>query len=646
MGSASIPTVPTNAVENLITLFNSERDFQMSAPVIGSPILPYSDFESAGHQDNFHEDFTQGWDFANKWSAGLPWDNNNTATQWGVDLGNNNEMQAYIDPADLPPSGFNPFSVNGAGEGVIKLQQTPQSDLTHAVRLNFASWIQGNSNGTPVYIPPSFAQAVGVSGFGAPATQSQWQQMLNDFTAAGTPWRYARVPQRQYAIDWNNDLSQVTRLIDNDPRDPNGISGYSAASAYSSGGDVVSRDQPFQSGMATTMNRKSFTHGRFEARGRLPVGKGLFPALIWGLEYSGDSWFNSPTGEGFEIDGHEQHGHIPESVFQTVHWAQQFPNGSYFHMQNSNHGAFTAGANVMRKYGFDWTPDWIGWHVDGVYTKVVQRADIVPGETFNHDDLFNRANQTRIGILLNLAMYANWSFQQIEFDQRNGVPVNQFPEPTQAELAYESVDVYQGKWVNNSSYSSASYPVVGSPSTGGGGNTSTGGNGQVTLTISSTNCQVSGQATGVPNGRAVHFVIGGTPYDVPVDGNGNFAIQINVPAANGSLVSAYIDDGTAANYAIAEFTYQCVSSGGTGGTTAGSSGSPTGNTGASGGNAGSPNGGTPSGNVGGNVNSGAGGGSFTSSNGTGFHGAGGSCYQLAHTAANGNRFFIPCPSNN
>ncbi len=111
-------------------------------------------------------------------------------------------------------------------------------------------------------------------------------------------------------------------------------------------------DMPYMSGVVTTRNSFSQTYGYFEARVRVPEGKGLWPAV----------WMLPVNGYPPEIDIMEILGNQPSSVYQTVH----APDGTStsFRFELTDGSAF-------HTYGTKWTPAEIAFTVDGeVKTRI------------------------------------------------------------------------------------------------------------------------------------------------------------------------------------------------------------------------------------------------------------------------------------
>ena len=113
-----------------------------------------------------------------------------------------------------------------------------------------------------------------------------------------------------------------------------------------------SRD--FTSSRLTTLGKNDWQHGRFEARVRLPCGRGTW-AGIWMMPTSGEPW---PTGG--EIDIVEHVGHDAGRIHGTVHTAL------CNHQQASQVGGILPlSVDLWHTYGIEWNAERIDFHCDG-----------------------------------------------------------------------------------------------------------------------------------------------------------------------------------------------------------------------------------------------------------------------------------------
>ncbi len=114
----------------------------------------------------------------------------------------------------------------------------------------------------------------------------------------------------------------------------------------------------FSSARITTKGRFKQAFGRFEFRARLPVGKGLWPAL-WLMP--ADNAYGSWAASG-EIDVMENRGQHPTTIFGTIHFGSRWPSNIFL----STKYTFPVGQSIadFHLYSVEWSPTEIRWFVD------------------------------------------------------------------------------------------------------------------------------------------------------------------------------------------------------------------------------------------------------------------------------------------
>ncbi len=149
---------------------------------------------------------------------------------------------------------------------------------------------------------------------------------------------------------------------------------------------------PYTSSRLITKGRKEFTYGRIEARIKLPLGQGLWPAFwMLGGNISTVSWPRCG-----EIDIMEQVNADSRS-YGTVHWDN---NG------HAEYGRSVANTpNVYHVYTIEWEPSYIRWFVDGVQFNEINIAGGAGGTEEFQKPFF---------LLLNLAVAGNWPGQTVD----------------------------------------------------------------------------------------------------------------------------------------------------------------------------------------------------------------------------------------
>ncbi|AUP79421.1 glycoside hydrolase family 16 protein [Flavivirga eckloniae] len=145
----------------------------------------------------------------------------------------------------------------------------------------------------------------------------------------------------------------------------------------------------YTSARLLTKGKFEQTYGRFEARIRLPYGKGLWPAF-WLL--GDDSNGTEVWPQIGEIDIMEYVGSEPTIMFGTVHgpgYSGGQSIGKPYQLENDR---FDTGFHI---FGIEWGPDYINYYVDDIlYNQIT--PDDVPGEwVFNRGPFY---------IILNVAV--------------------------------------------------------------------------------------------------------------------------------------------------------------------------------------------------------------------------------------------------
>lgn len=145
---------------------------------------------------------------------------------------------------------------------------------------------------------------------------------------------------------------------------------------------------------ARVNTNESWTYGWFEARLKLPKGKGTWPAF-WMMPATWAGW-----PDGGEIDIMEHVGCVPTEVSSSIHCK------AYYHAINTQKTAARKIATVMDEfhvYALEWTPEYIKTYVDGELLFHYNPDDYPKGR--NADTWpFNKPFQLK----LNLAWGGDW----------------------------------------------------------------------------------------------------------------------------------------------------------------------------------------------------------------------------------------------
>jgi beta-glucanase (GH16 family) len=150
----------------------------------------------------------------------------------------------------------------------------------------------------------------------------------------------------------------------------------------------------YTSARLITKGKFESKYGRFEARIKLPQGKGVWPAFwLLGGDIDGVGWPRCG-----EIDIMEHIGREPSAVYGTVHGPEYSGpkgiGGSYVFPNNRR------AADDFHVYAVEWTSDEIRWFVDGKHYKTVTPKDLPKAAKWAFDHPFF--------IILNFAVGGHW----------------------------------------------------------------------------------------------------------------------------------------------------------------------------------------------------------------------------------------------
>ncbi|MFN0283552.1 MAG: family 16 glycosylhydrolase [Kineosporiaceae bacterium] len=219
------------------------------------------------------------------------------------------------------------------------------------------------------------------------ATAQSWRLVWSDeFEGpAGTPPDPARWTHDTGDGGWGNDeLQRYTDSTRNARLDGRGALEIVARV------EQTGRSRRYTSARITT--RRSFTprYGRFEARLRLPGGRGIWPAF----------WLNGICATGWpdcgEVDVMESVDEVPRTVRSRIHG----PGPSYRSGIGRDWRVRSRLDEGFHVYGVEWTPDHAAFTFDGVEYSRVERARLAAGEVWALD---NDAY-----LILNVAVGGSW----------------------------------------------------------------------------------------------------------------------------------------------------------------------------------------------------------------------------------------------
>ena len=192
---------------------------------------------------------------------------------------------------------------------------------------------------------------------------------------------------------WGNDeLEYYTDSIENVSHNGDGQLMITAMKGQPESDETCWYGQcAFTSARCTTANKVAFTHGRVEARIKIPRGQGIWPAFwMLGSNFSDIGWPSSG-----EIDIMENVGYEPTTVHGTVHG----PGYSGASGIGNSFASDSEFADDFHVYAIDWDPKVIRWYVDGKLYGIVSVNDIRNREwVFDHDFF----------LIMNVAVGGSW----------------------------------------------------------------------------------------------------------------------------------------------------------------------------------------------------------------------------------------------
>jgi len=207
---------------------------------------------------------------------------------------------------------------------------------------------------------------------------SSWEHMLGDGTAYGLPPGWG-----------NNELQFYTdRPVNSFVAD--GFLHIVALREEFEG-------RSYTSARLRTAERREFLYGRFEARIKVPTGRGLWPAL-WMLpaDWAYGGWAASGEVDIFETIN------VPRTVYGTIHFGGEWPANV---QAQGKHLADHDLSSAFHVYAIEWTPDEIRWYLDDVHYNTVTSADWWSGGAPEND---RAPFDQPFHLLINVAVGGNW----------------------------------------------------------------------------------------------------------------------------------------------------------------------------------------------------------------------------------------------
>jgi beta-glucanase (GH16 family) len=245
---------------------------------------------------------------------------------------------------------------------------------------------------------------------------NQWTLVWNDEFEGSTIDRSKWINDVNANGGGNNEFQYYTDESENS-RIENGLLIIEARKESYQGLDG---SKEYTSARLNTKFRGNWKYGKIEARARMPIGQGLWPA-IWMLPAKNiyGSWASSGEIDIVEIVGHE-----PSTVHGTIHYGGRWPfntsTGTEFELESGTV------EDAFHTYAIEWKEGEISWSVDSyVYQTLTSWSSEGAPFPAPFDQPFY--------LIVNLAVGGNWP----------GGPDSTTPFPARMEIDY--VRVYQ--WI-------------------------------------------------------------------------------------------------------------------------------------------------------------------------------------------------------
>lgn len=174
-------------------------------------------------------------------------------------------------------------------------------------------------------------------------SQLVWEETFDGDVLNETNWNYELGDGCPELCGWGNNEKQIYTKTNHTVKE-----GFLHI-------NIKKENTAYTSTRITTKGKKEFKYGRIEARAKLPLAKGLWPAFwMLGANISEVGWPLSG-----EIDILEYIGRKPSSVFTTLHFKEQ--HGGKAYTKTTLIEGIEDGFHV---YAVNWTPEKIEFFVD------------------------------------------------------------------------------------------------------------------------------------------------------------------------------------------------------------------------------------------------------------------------------------------
>jgi beta-glucanase (GH16 family) len=164
---------------------------------------------------------------------------------------------------------------------------------------------------------------------------------------------------------------------------------------------ITAKEEAFNGSNYTSARIKSEglfeqAYGRFEARIKVPYGKGYWPAFwLLGNDCDQNAW-----PQCGEIDIMEYLGDMPTTVFGSAHGPGYSAGDAISKEYVLQNDRFDTGFHV---FGIEWAPDYINYYVDDVLYQQITKQDVIDETNGEGEWVFDKP----FYIILNVAIGGN-----------------------------------------------------------------------------------------------------------------------------------------------------------------------------------------------------------------------------------------------
>jgi beta-glucanase (GH16 family) len=236
-----------------------------------------------------------------------------------------------------------------------------------------------------------------------------WNDEFNGFSINSDKWTYdlgnGFYNQLEYIPGWGNDEKQFYTDSDSNSYIKSGSLHITAIKGPHKGVvDGTVEKFNYTSARLKTDGLFSKKYGRFEIRAKLPVGKGLWPA-IWMMPQNNEYGAWAASGE---IDIMEARGSDFLKVYGTIHYGGVWPenrySGGFFEFPFTDPPQDTSTWHI---YSLEWEPGELRWYVDG---KLYQTKNMWNSEDNPYPAPFDK----EFYLLMNLAVGGSYDGESDE----------------------------------------------------------------------------------------------------------------------------------------------------------------------------------------------------------------------------------------